>query len=157
MIEEVLGGRGETSFTPTRRDFRMIATAMDKGYPISADIRRLVVNKAALIVLNSPSVREQLAAMKVIVAADQVNARRETNQISEKHNDVLAATAVLRAAMQSPEVRERMARESDAVCELPLPSAASVMAEAVSDDLEAVLAEKVPLNGDHVIFPKRDG
>jgi nicotinate-nucleotide pyrophosphorylase len=55
----------------------MMRRAVRQGWPISDEMRRLIMNQMALIVGRSEKDRDRVAAAKVIVSADSVNVRRE--------------------------------------------------------------------------------
>ncbi len=60
-----------------RSDTKIIERAIRNDWPIPASIRNQIVNRMSDIVGTSPEERNQIAAARVIVAADGVNVRRE--------------------------------------------------------------------------------
>ncbi len=69
--------------------------AISNGWPISPEVRQLVVEQMALIVECSPKARNQMAAAKVLIAADALNARREATA------EVLIAADALNARREA--------------------------------------------------------
>lgn len=55
----------------------MVSRAVRHGWPISDEVRKLVVDQMALVVKESDNDRNKIGAAKVLVSADSVNARRE--------------------------------------------------------------------------------
>lgn len=99
-----------------RSEMKLAEIAIRDEYPIGPEIRQKIIDKAFGILIGSESERAQLSAAKVLIAADTLNAKREAIQIEERQTDIMEATAVLREAMKSPEVRKAMASISDHVC-----------------------------------------
>ena len=64
-----------------RSDAALIRRAIKHKWPVSDEIKQLVTNQMALIVGRSEDERNQIAASKVLVAADSVNARREATEV----------------------------------------------------------------------------
>lgn len=79
------GGQGETLLEPhhSRATAAMVGKAIKNDWPIPPNIRQLVVSQMALIVGKSEDERNRIAASKVLVAADAVNARREATEVQE--------------------------------------------------------------------------
>ncbi len=94
---------------------RVLKDHISTRYPIDPDTRNEVIQLAKRL-MNSASERVQIAAVKVILLADQVNVRREANDLQEQGQDSLLATAKMRAALASPEARAAMAAVTAAVC-----------------------------------------
>jgi len=65
---------------------------------------------------NSPEIRV-LGAIRCLIAADAVNARREATEASERSNEVSQATSVLRAALASGDARAALAALTEATCQ----------------------------------------
>ncbi len=107
-----LGGQGEVS----RSDLRLADMAMRHEYPLTDEIRLNIVSTAHGILMASEDPRWQLLAAKVLLTADSVNVRRETNRVAERQTDVHEATVLLREAMKTPEARKLMAGLSDEIC-----------------------------------------
>jgi hypothetical protein len=91
----------------------MIEVAVRQGYPITPEMRTLVVTQAALVCGTSLNERNRLAACKVIITADRVNAMRETNALAERRTEISAATQAMREALKNPAAREKLAQLSE--------------------------------------------
>lgn len=111
---EALSQEGRGEVYGRRADLRLARKAMRQDWPITPDIRERVV-AAALGIMSNPAVgsQRQLAAARLLVAADSVNARREATAVTERQGEVSAATQVLRAALASPEARQALASLSE--------------------------------------------
>ena len=79
-------------------------------YPVSPEVRRKCIEQAVAVLENpeSPN-RAKMSAIKVIIAADSINVKRETNEITERHDQVMESAAGIRAALAIPGVREQLA------------------------------------------------
>ena len=66
-------------------DLALIRTAIRNEYPITDDVRKLIVNQMALIVGRDDSAKMRVAAARVLVAADSVNVKREAIQQADEH------------------------------------------------------------------------
>lgn len=64
-------------------DARMARRALLKGWPITDEMRQLIVLKMVQVVGKSDKAREQVAAARVLISADEVNARREGFEIPQ--------------------------------------------------------------------------
>lgn len=71
------GGQGEL----TRGELVLVARAIRNDWPISNDVRAKLVSQMVWLMDNSDE-RYQVAAAKVLVAADAINARRESTDVS---------------------------------------------------------------------------
>jgi hypothetical protein len=109
------GGQGDFS----RKDIRMAILAV-RRWGVSDEKRRSLSEEVYRIVKDSPEDKTKLLAIKLAIEMDKVDAKREENEMQERHHEVLEATAVLRTAMQGPEMREQLARLSDHICN-PIP------------------------------------
>lgn len=69
----------------TPSDLVMIRSAIKNEYPISDAVRKLIVNQMALIIGRDESSKMRVAASRVLIAADAVNAKREALQQAEEH------------------------------------------------------------------------
>ena len=79
-----LGGvLGDGLLHAGKGNMALVRFAIRAGWPISDEIRQQVVDQMALIVGQSEDERNRIAASKVLVAADSVNARREATQVVE--------------------------------------------------------------------------
>lgn len=61
------------AFGDTRSDRMMMRRAIKERWPISEDMRTLIINKMALIVGRSENERNQISAAQVLVSADKIN------------------------------------------------------------------------------------
>lgn len=66
------------------KDMRLLRRAIKEGWPISPEIRQLVVSQMALVVGRSEEERSKVAAARVLVAADAINAKREAMDTPQK-------------------------------------------------------------------------
>ncbi len=69
----------------TKSEMTLVRRAVRNDWPLSDDLRRLVVTQMALIVGRAENERERIAAAKVLVAADAVNHRREASDQADEH------------------------------------------------------------------------
>ncbi len=76
--------------------------------------------------------RDWIAAARILVACDAVDARREATDGATRRSEVAGATAALRAALASPGARAALAALSDATCAKP--DTPTTSAPPVSDD-----------------------
>jgi hypothetical protein len=66
----------------------LTAQAFRRGWPLTDEIRELVVSAMAGVLVGAESDREKIAAAKVLVAADAVNCKREAIEAArEIHAD----------------------------------------------------------------------
>jgi hypothetical protein len=107
-----MGGQGEV----TRSDLKLANTAIRNEYQMTPEIRQNIIGQAHTILMFSDSERWQLLAAKVLLTADSINVKREAVRVQERQTDVMEATAGLREAMKSPEVRKMLVAFSDQVC-----------------------------------------
>lgn len=63
-----------------KSDCKMVESAMTNKYPITPEIRQLIVAKMAVALGKSPKLREQIAASRVLLAVDQLNSKREADE-----------------------------------------------------------------------------
>ncbi len=83
---EDAGGIGGNLFVKPenqRSDTKMIERAIRNDWPIPASTRLLIANRMSDIVGTSPEERNQIAAARVLIAADGVNVRREALDLKE--------------------------------------------------------------------------
>lgn len=80
-----IGGQPVVDPRTGGKDMRLLRRAIREDWPITPEIRRLIVNQMALTAGRSEDERNRIAAAKVLVAADSINARREaTDMQAEK-------------------------------------------------------------------------
>jgi hypothetical protein len=120
-------GQGAGALEPVRQDFRPVRRAVRERWPITDQIRQLVVDEAARIVQTGRTPALQLAAAKVLLAADLVNARREANPDEERIQEARAHADRLREALSNPEARELLARLAEIQCNPPDASTGNVV------------------------------
>ncbi len=94
---------------------RALKAADDNRYPIDKSIREEAIELARHL-MHCSNPRVQVAALRVLLLADQVNVRRERNEIAEEGTALAASTARLRVALGSQEGREALAAVTAAVC-----------------------------------------
>lgn len=126
-----LGGQGDYS----RQDIRMMmVAARNKRYNLTEDQRRRMVDMSFSIAESSNDERTKISAIKVLTEMDKIDATRESNDIEQRHHEVLEATAVIRTAMQAPEMMDQLAKLSDHICKpIPIDVQAEIDAVAVED------------------------
>jgi hypothetical protein len=90
----------------TASDLRLAERAFRDHYPIDGATRQFVVAQALALAQKSLSPRVRLAALRVLLAADSLNERRERNADGRRSEEVAAAAASLRAVLASSEGRE---------------------------------------------------
>ena len=90
----------------------IVRRAIKGGWPISDEIRQLVTNQMALIVGKSETERDRVAAAKVLVAADSINARLEVadigNETKQVDVNIIDWTALKRPLKQVHPVEEKI-------------------------------------------------
>ncbi len=109
------GGKGDFS----RADLRMAISAV-RRWGVGDQTRSEFLQEVIRICRESPEDKTRLLAIKLAVEMDKVDAKREENAIQQKHHEVLEATAVIRAAMEAPGMRDQLAKLSDHICS-PIP------------------------------------
>lgn len=97
----VLGGG------PSKYNLRMAATALANDYPITPEIRQLIVEQATMIASTANSKRTRLAAAKVLLAADNTNIKRQLLAVEERKAEVTAATAMVDISQVLEDVRKQ--------------------------------------------------
>lgn len=100
----------------SKYNLQLVLRAFQNDYPITPDIRKLVVNQAAIILGTAKNKRTRLTAAKVLIAADGMNIKRLLVEVEDRRNDILESTAMLREAMKNPVARELLAKLSDQTC-----------------------------------------
>ena len=104
---------------PARGNLGVIARTLEHHindrYPIDEKTRNDVIETAKRL-MRSGNERVVAAALRVLLMADQVNVRRERNEIAEEGTALAASTARLRVALGSQEGREALAAVTAAVC-----------------------------------------
>ena len=85
------GGIGGQPVVDTRtggKDMRLIRRAIQGGWPITDEIRELVIREMGIIVRDSENERNRVAAAKTLVSADGINARLEVADIGNDTKQV---------------------------------------------------------------------
>jgi hypothetical protein len=113
----------QSSLLPLREELALELKAIRGDYPITNSERKRIINKAMSHVDTNPDVENQLAAMRVVLAADKINAMRESHQEEVRHNEVMESTLAMREALKSPEARQLFLNASESFCE-PIPAVA---------------------------------
>jgi hypothetical protein len=109
-------GPGAGALEPVRQDFQPVSGSNRKRWPITDQIRQLVVDEVVRIVRTGRTPALQIAAAKVLLAADLINARREGSRDEERMQEARAQADAMRDAMRrayaTPEGRAFMERLS---------------------------------------------
>jgi hypothetical protein len=71
----------------------------------------------AIVENPAESSQRRVAAARLLVAADAVNARREATASRERETEQGQTVSVIRAALSTPEGRAALARLSDTLCQ----------------------------------------
>lgn len=85
---------GDGELHPGKYNMALVRRAIKNNWPLSPEIRQLVVSQMALVVGKSEDERNKIGAAKVLVAADNVNAKRE-----ESDNEEVPALEALLASL----------------------------------------------------------
>jgi len=83
----VAGGLGGLPIVDERtpgQDLRLIRRAVRNDWPISAELRARVMGAMDGIIADCPDPRSQVAAARVLIAADSINAKREQMDQAEE-------------------------------------------------------------------------
>lgn len=80
-----VGVLGDGELHPGKYNMAIARKAIREKWPITDQIRQLVINQMALVVGKSEDERNRIAASKVLVAADSVNTRREEIETPQQH------------------------------------------------------------------------
>lgn len=91
----------------TRSDLVMVQAAIREGYPIDDALRESIVVNARQVMEGKPSDRTRIAAMRVLLAADQLNVARERLASEERRPQSVVnvfdrAQVLLQQLAQSP-------------------------------------------------------
>jgi hypothetical protein len=86
-------------------DLRLAERALRDRYPMDAARREFIVQEAERLARTSLSERVRIAALRVLLAADAINVRREANAVEDHSAEREAALNALREWMASPEGR----------------------------------------------------
>lgn len=76
---------GDGSLHPGKYNMALARRAIKAGWPISDEVKKLVVDQMAEVVGSSDDERNRIGAARVLVAADGVNARREAADSPHLH------------------------------------------------------------------------
>ena len=68
------------------RDTRLVALALKQRWPISDEVRKLLVHRMTQTLAKSESERNRIAAAKVILAVDGLNMQAEQGQSADATN-----------------------------------------------------------------------
>ena len=139
-------GVGVIASQPHKGHINAIARALDKRdnrYPLDAKIRKEMVEEAYTLATKSTSERVRVAALRVLAALDQVNVRREANEIEETGQQRQEQTARLRAALATPEGRQAMADATQAM----------LGTKPVETPMNPPISEPIPLEPNEPITP----
>lgn len=105
---------------PHRSDLGAIARTLqshiDNRYALTPTMRQEMVDQARHLAMKSSSERVQVAALRVLALLDQVNVRREANEVAGLGHELAASTQRVRAALATPEGRAAMVAVTAAAC-----------------------------------------
>jgi hypothetical protein len=105
--------------TSSRRDLALERRAFQEGWPITPEVRQQVVDEAINILQTAKSTARRLAAVRVLIAADSVNVRREANAVTERNGERATTADMLgstyRAALENAVTRELLIRLDEAL------------------------------------------
>ena len=113
----ITGGQGGEL---PRSSLAMIEVAINRGYPISEEMRKAIIDKAFETIKTSKKLRAIFGACKVLLAADMINVRRESLEIENRKADAIESTALLREVMANPEARKLLSQLSVHICAEPI-------------------------------------
>lgn len=82
---EPRGVLGDGALRPGKYNMALARRAIREDWPMSAEMRTLLINQMALVVGRSPDERNKIGAARVMVAADSVNVRREEMDQRDEH------------------------------------------------------------------------
>jgi hypothetical protein len=111
MSEEQAFPLGVLGGGASRYNLGLVERALRNRFPVSDAIRELVVSQAVAIIRWAKNPRTQLAAMRVLLAADALNVRREAIAGPEPDPEAMAAVAARWEALKTPEGRKALSAE----------------------------------------------
>lgn len=77
------GVLGDGALQPGKYNLALVRRAIREDWPIPAETRKLLVDQLAKVIGESKKERNKIAASRVLVAADSVNVKRESNDLRE--------------------------------------------------------------------------
>jgi hypothetical protein len=80
--------------------------AVRDRYPITSDVRAFLVAEATRLATTSLSERVRVAALRVLIAADMANQRRERNRVPEQANEARQGADCCRELLRTRKGRE---------------------------------------------------
>jgi len=107
MPDGILGDGG---LQAGKYNMALVRRAIKNGWDVPPEIKKLVVNQMALVVGKSEDERNRVAASKVLVAADAVDARREATQAEEDKPEAASIVNVLNLTVLTHEQLEQLDR-----------------------------------------------
>jgi hypothetical protein len=89
---------------------RLSAQALERGYPISPEIRNVVVEEALRLATSAKSERVRVMALRALLAADALSLKLEASHAQERAQErahkLREAARTLRDAQRNPAVRK---------------------------------------------------
>jgi hypothetical protein len=100
-----------------REEVLLYSRSAANGWPVTDELRKKVLEMAEKLICdeNVSSLRK-IAAGRLIINADAVNARREATEVQRRAGEVARSTAALRAALSDPAVRAALAAATESLC-----------------------------------------
>ncbi len=80
-----LGGIPVVDDRTPGQDLRLIRRAVRNDWPITEEMRELILKRMRRVMKESPDPQVQVAAAKVVISADEVNVKRETLDVRDEH------------------------------------------------------------------------
>lgn len=105
------GVLGDGALRAGKGNMALVRRALREDWPISPELRRKLVDQMGMIVESPESPRDCIAAAKVLVAADSLNAKREaTDLAAEKGSEpqtVVNVGVSVQQSLQAMDAREQ--------------------------------------------------
>ena len=98
-------------------ELNLIRKSIRQGWPIKPEVMKKIIDRMELIVENEADDEIAIKAAGIVINADKANIAAEKNQIEEKHNEVIEATQVMRAAIALPASRKALAGLTTSICQ----------------------------------------
>lgn len=103
-----------------RATLRLVQRATNARWPLTEETRRVAHDLALSVACDTKKgTRERLAALRALVAMDQVNVRREANDDTTTRADRQAALEAARLLLSTPQGQEALSQLTAAMCQAP--------------------------------------
>ncbi len=119
---------GDETHEPSIYALNMATKAIQDDYPINVSHRALLIEKAVNVLTNSKSVRKQMAAGKLLLAADSWNLKNRSVAIKERGQEFQEQTQAIREAMMRPDIRRKLVEMAKVICAEDKPAEVPVIA-----------------------------